>query len=185
MTLAPTPADATTTDADPDTAPIDHVIVTPDTGRAYTFAPSYAAASARLRQLLQEDERRFCQATIATYDDYVAAREQSYLDQPLTQIDSGTFHQALNVLPPLAWKREDGVERFNLSEFTEGYITQQYARLGQRYFTKPVRHGDLATYMSRDSIERFLDDQRVGPTCRSLKGDRLSTASHAAVEERS
>lgn len=156
MTLAAAVADATADKADPDTLPIDHVILTPDSQWAYDVAPSYAAASLTLGRLLQKDERRFRQATIVPLDTYVDARERKYLDDPIVEIEAASFDQALNCLPPLDWRREAGVERFCLSEFTDGRITRQYARLGDRYFSRSVRFRDPSTYLTAESINAAI-----------------------------
>lgn len=150
-------------DDDPDHAPIDHVILTADSPWHYDIADTRHLASVKLGKFLQQDEARFRHATIVTLDDYVAAREQSYLDDPIVEISAERFHEALNCLPPLEWRRADGVERFCLSEFTTGRITAQYACFGERYFTRSVRYRDEGTYLTAASITAALEAGAVQP----------------------
>ncbi len=146
---------AETAVVDPD-EPIDHVILTTDSKFAYTIADSYRHAVAKLQELRAREPERFAGATITTLDGYTAATEKAYLDDGILEIDADAFDYALDVLPPLAYGRTDGVERFCMREFTSGRITRQYARMDERYFSRNVRYGDESTYLTRDAITAAL-----------------------------
>lgn len=141
---------------DPENAPIDHVILIPSSKFAWSLCPSAAAAAAKVAELRAEDPDKFAEASVMTLDAFVAQRERAYLDQPIVEIDEGRFGDALDCLPPLDYERRDGVSRFCMSEFTDGAVTQQYAQMGDRFFTKPVRFRDRTTYLSAETIAAAL-----------------------------
>ncbi len=73
----------------------------------------------------------------------------------IIEVTAERYDEMLNILPPLDWVRDDGVERFSMCEFLDGPITTQFARIGNRYFTKPVRYGDKSTYITVDAVRAF------------------------------
>lgn len=136
--------------------PVDHVILIPSSKFAWSVCPSAAAAAAKVAELKLEDPEKFAEASVMTLDAFVDRREQSYLAQPIVEIDEARFGDALDCLPPLDYQRQDGVSRFCMSEFTDGAVTQQYAQMGDRFFTKPVRFRDRTTYLIGESITAAL-----------------------------
>lgn len=76
----------------------------------------------------------------------------TYLNQPVQEITRETFWEMLEVLPPMNWVGGDGFERFNMVERMTGSITSQYARLGDRYFTKYVDLTKPETNMTAASL---------------------------------
>lgn len=95
-------------------------------------------------------------------DKWFAMKEKSYLAQTVEEVGAEDFDYALNCLPPLAWRHEDGVERFNVSEMTFNRITRQFAKCEGRHFRKYVRHGDRETYMTRESLAPFFRESGNG-----------------------
>lgn len=77
-------------------------------------------------------------------------------EMPLREIDSATFEEFLNVLPPKGWEHADGVERFMVCEAlcdTQwGTAYQMYARHQGRFYTKPVIAGECGTYITSARI---------------------------------
>jgi len=61
------------------------------------------------------------------------AEEIKYI-RPWEEITEEKWDYFLEVLPPEVWKTADGVEIFRMSEYTQGNITQHYARYNGRYF---------------------------------------------------
>jgi hypothetical protein len=50
------------------------------------------------------------------------------------EIDEEAYTDALECLPPVAWKMTKDADSFKMSETTSGSITGIYARIGTRYF---------------------------------------------------
>lgn len=59
------------------------------------------------------------------------------------------FSEMLNVLPPLYWCTIDGVEMFCMSEMYTGTFTNQYARVGEKYYTAMVDITDQSTWIHK------------------------------------
>lgn len=53
----------------------------------------------------------------------------------ISEITEARFMDALNVLPPVGWTTQAGVESFRISERIWGNLTDIYVRLGDRYLT--------------------------------------------------
>jgi len=134
----------------------DYFIVQPGSRSIQTYAANLEEANRRLTEL------QFEQPDIGWYlidpEEFLHRKEAEFLNQPVIEISAEKYDEMLNILPPLNWVRADGVERFNMCEFLSGPITNQYARVGDRYFTKPVRHGDKSTYMTIDILRPFLEN---------------------------
>jgi hypothetical protein len=69
-----------------------------------------------------------------------------YLASPIVEITEERWDEMLGVLPPIAWKYEDGIERFNMSEFMIADVTQQFVKYQGKCYSLYVIHGDKATY---------------------------------------
>ena len=129
----------------------------------YVIQPGerYPQAYGQTRELAQEALDRLRLAEPAQWAagklmpcaDYFAERESEYLAQPTEEIDSDRFFEMLGILPPMDWRTEGGIERFNMSEMEFGQITRQFARIGERYFSKFVRRGDRSTYIQADVLK--------------------------------
>ena len=141
--------------------PSDSFIVEPGKRWAYSHHPTFTDAVRRLGQLMLDLPDQFRRARVVIADRYVFEIEQDDLDQPITEITSERFNDMFDALPPLAWSRQGGFQRFNFQEFFRGRITSQYAQLGERYFTRHVRHGDPATYLTPEVIEHALANGHV------------------------
>ncbi len=84
---------------------------------------------------------------IMSYDEFEDAKKKYYINRPLTICDAETFNEMLNVLPPLKWCTIRGVEMFCMSEMYTGTITNQYARVGDRYYSAFVDVFDQSTWI--------------------------------------
>lgn len=144
-------------------ASVDHVILIPSSKFAWSVCSSAQEAVDKIAALKVEDPAKFAEATMMTLDAFVAAREAGYLSTPIAEITEERYGDALDCLPPLAYERRDGVARFCMSEFTDGAVTQQYAQMGKRFFTKPVRFRDVSTYLTAESITAALEAGTVTP----------------------
>lgn len=94
-----------------------------------------------------------------TYDDYAKAHDAFYLADPLVEIDAAKWWEMLEVLPPMRWEHKDGVERFLISEMLAGSITSQFAKLGERYFTRNVNAADRSTWITAAEILKHTTTQ--------------------------
>ncbi len=86
---------------------------------------------------------------VMSWDDFEKLQKTFWLDQPILEITSENWYDALGALPPLKWHTTpDGVELFLMSEFTSGNYTAQYAQFNDRYFVKTVDAFDPNTWMA-------------------------------------
>jgi len=84
---------------------------------------------------------------VMTYNDYHAAKRNFYISQPLEEITAEQFDDMLNILPPNHWMTLRGVEMFCMSEMLTLTYTNQYARVGDKYYTKVVDTRDRSTWI--------------------------------------
>lgn len=110
-----------------------------------SYAEDMAAAETRRAELQLEKPGAW---EIIDCDKWMEAREAHYLDQPAEEIDAARFDDMLGCLPPIYVPLGGCDQRFNMSEFQFGQITSQFAQIGERYFTKYVRHRDEQTYIT-------------------------------------
>mgnify|MGYP003353315303 CR=1 FL=1 len=54
--------------------------------------------------------------------------------KPPKRVDHETAWEALNVLPPQAWRRNGYTESFRMSERWSGTMTSIYCRIGAQWF---------------------------------------------------
>lgn len=85
---------------------------------------------------------------IMTLNAYLDLKKAFYLSKPLIEIDQEEYREQLNVLPPLNWVTIGGVEMFCMSEMYDGNYTAQYAKKGDRYYTKMVDAWDKTTWIN-------------------------------------
>ena len=100
-------------------------------------------------------------AFVMKWGDFEKLQREFWVNSPLLEITERQWWDALEVLPPLKWHTEDGVEKFLMSEFTTGNFTAQYAALNDRYFVKTVDAFDKASWIDRKMIEKFLEFEQT------------------------
>lgn len=74
---------------------------------------------------------------------------------PWEPIDSETWMDALECLPPMRWRRVAGVEFFQMSERMTGDITRTYARVGNNCWRAYRRTGDEYAELARELRAQF------------------------------
>lgn len=79
-----------------------------------------------------------------------------YLRDP-EEVSLEYWNLHLRMLPPLNWEVADGVERFMCPEFLDWNFTRQYARLGDRYFTRIVDVGDKSTWITAAQVGELIN----------------------------
>jgi len=98
---------------------------------------------------------------VMTYDEFKAVEKKAMITDEITEISEKDYRYALEVLPPMGWKRDGGIERFFMSERVSGSYTHMYAATGDRYFSKLVDLSDKATWITADAIrEQFPEGPR-------------------------
>jgi hypothetical protein len=93
---------------------------------------------------------------VVTFEEWQRIERGHWLAGPLREITPERYDDLLNVLPPVAWERRDGVERFCLRELTVGTITMQCAKVGGRCFARNVDVTDRSTWITGDEVARLL-----------------------------
>lgn len=91
--------------------------------------------------------------TVMSSEEYRTRQRAEILSDPITEITEEQFMEALEVLPPLCWTAFSGGERFLMSEFLTGSYTAQYARFGDRYFTRTVDAHDRSTWITEAEVK--------------------------------
>lgn len=114
----------------------------------WSFYETFDQAEAR-RDEVNAAPSNFRQADYQpmTYEAYKARERAFWVDGTEKEITEDQFHEMLNVLPPMNWERHAGFESFLMCEFTSGVYTEQYARRGDKYFSKTVDAFDRTTWM--------------------------------------
>ncbi|MEV1657320.1 hypothetical protein ABZR11_29185 [Pseudomonas aeruginosa] len=89
--------------------------------------------SAYGRKTLAEMEQEFPGVVLMDEHEVVETINRLCRTDPV-EITEERFFVLLEVLPPLRWGRNHDSESFKMSEFTNGSITLNVVRLGDRYF---------------------------------------------------
>jgi len=84
---------------------------------------------------------------VMTHEEFLTAERDFYINRPMEEITAERFNEMLNILPPICWTTIQGVEMFCMSEMLTGTYTDQYARVGDKYFNKIVDIKDRATWI--------------------------------------
>ncbi|MCP3673973.1 MAG: DUF1419 domain-containing protein [Gammaproteobacteria bacterium] len=81
----------------------------------------------------------------------IAEHEKSYLTE-CKEISEQEYFNKLEMLPPLKWGNNGGINSFFMSEFLTGSITDQYAECGDKYYTKTVNMKDCTTWIQLSEV---------------------------------
>lgn len=130
----------------------DYFIMRKGSQHPWSYAKTLEQAQVALAKVKAEYPQD--EAWLKDADEYMAEKEASYLSQPLQEITGEAWFYALEVLPPMQWHHSQGVELFCMSEFTDGNVTTQYAKAGERYFCKPVSFNRRETYITPELIAK-------------------------------
>lgn len=117
--------------------------------RVWNFYPTLEAAEAD-RERVNASDRGVTYEPM-TYDAYKLAERAVWLADGEREITREKFWQMLEVLPPMNWTRKGDFESFLMSEFTSGSFTEQYARRGEKYYSKTVDATDRSTWMKENA----------------------------------
>lgn len=84
---------------------------------------------------------------IMTFDEFLKRQKIAMTGGEVVETTEAQFDEMLNILPPLKWCNIDGVEMFCMREMYTGTYTNQYARIGDRYYTAMVDVTDKETWI--------------------------------------
>lgn len=86
---------------------------------------------------------------VVTWNEYQQLEKQKYIDEsPLIETTKEKYNEMLDVLPPLKWCNIDNVEMFCMREMYTGTYTDQYAKYGDKYYSKMVDITDRSTWIN-------------------------------------
>lgn len=86
------------------------------------------------RETIEEIRVRYPDVVVKNVDAAVAAIEDAARSEP-TRISKEQFEDALEMLPPRAWVRNEGTETFKFEKRLCGSITSIYCRIAGEYWT--------------------------------------------------
>jgi hypothetical protein len=84
---------------------------------------------------------------VMTFDEFLNRQKKAMVSGEVTETTAERFEEMLNVLPPLKWCTIAGVEMFCMREMYTGTYTNQYARIGDKYYTAMVDVTDTSTWI--------------------------------------
>ena len=83
-----------------------------------------------------------------TFDKFLELQKKHLIGE-VTETTAEQFNEMLNILPPMKWCTIDGVEMFCMREMYTGTYTNQYARMGDKYYTAMVDITDKNTWINK------------------------------------
>lgn len=84
---------------------------------------------------------------VMTFDEFLARQKISMVSGSVTETTEENYLEMLNVLPPMKWCTIDGVEMFCMCEMYTGTYTNQYAKIGNKFYTAMVDVTDQSTWI--------------------------------------
>ena len=127
---------------------------------AYTQTIDYSKGYAEVTKgclTIQEylDSKNCTQYEIVSIDEFSERQDKFHREQYLTGsigITEEQFYEMLEVLPPMPWVHNCGIETFMMCEYLTGDITAQYGRCGSQYICKNVVVGDKSTHINHSDF---------------------------------
>lgn len=93
-----------------------------------------------------EEERNSCYK-VMTYEEFFKRQREFFVDRPVSETTEDDYYAHLDMLPPMYWTVIEGVEMFCMSEFYASVYTNQYAKVGDKYYTAFVDAFDRSTWI--------------------------------------
>lgn len=84
---------------------------------------------------------------VMTFETYMELKRKKYISMPLNEISEERYEEMLDVLPPLKYGRNGGVESFFCSEYYDGTFTNQYAKHDGKFYQKLADITDPSTWI--------------------------------------
>ena len=82
-----------------------------------------------------------------TYKEFFKRQREYFVGRPVTETTRDDYYAHLDMLPPMYWTTIEGVEMFCMSEFYASVYTNQYAKVGDKYYTAIVDAFDRTTWI--------------------------------------
>lgn len=89
---------------------------------------------------------------VCSWDKFEQLQEHAYITDA-KEISAEEYNEMLEVLPPLRWGNNNGIDSFFMSEFYTGRITEQYGKRLGKFYAKRVHFDKPETWLSVESIE--------------------------------
>lgn len=86
---------------------------------------------------------------VMTFDEFLERQKAAMTSGEVTETTEEHFQEMLNILPPLKWCTIAGVQMFCMSEMYTGTYTNQYAKVGDKYYTAMVDVYDQETWIHK------------------------------------
>lgn len=84
---------------------------------------------------------------VMTYNEFFKRQREFFVDRPVEVTTKEDYYAHLEMLPPMHWMTINGVEMFCMSEFYASVYTNQYAKVGDKYYTALVDAFDRTTWI--------------------------------------
>ena len=84
---------------------------------------------------------------VMTFGQFLHCQRYAMIDRPVKEITAEDYREMLNILPPSYFCNINGVSMFCMSEMYCGTYTDQYARVGDKYYTALVDIYDRSTWI--------------------------------------
>ncbi len=84
---------------------------------------------------------------VMTFAEYQELKREKYISMPLNEISEERYEEMLDVLPPLQYGQNEGLESFFCREYYEGTYTNQYAKHNGKFYQKLVDITDSSTWI--------------------------------------
>ena len=94
---------------------------------------------------VEEEKNSYYQ--VMTFEEFFKRQREYYIGRPIEETTKQDFYEHLEMLPPMKWTTINGVEMFCMSEFYTGVYTNQYACVGDKYYTAFVDAFDQSTWI--------------------------------------
>ncbi len=100
-----------------------------------------------------------------TYAEYDVLESEKYLSRPLKEITEKCYNDALNILPPMKWFRNERSSMFLMSEFYTGSYTDQYYhdKVNHIYYKKLVDASDKSTWIDKVLMNKVIEHFKECP----------------------
>lgn len=120
--------------------------------KGMTYILSLHASMDEAKAKVPDHKGEHPNAEAMTWEDFETSARAVLLTGPVV-VTEERWHDMLNVLPPMRWRTELGVETFCMCEYTWGNITDQFGRMGDKYIRKPVDMSDPSTFITAEDFK--------------------------------
>lgn len=131
--------------------------VSPNPFRVWNFYSDIEAAQENMDRANHREDQ--CCYEPMRYGDYLRKEKDSLVNTPLKEITEEQYDDALNVLPPMQWRRGT-LETFLMSEFWTRTYTTMYAKYFGKCYQKMVDVCDPNTWITVTKINAHEEERK-------------------------